>query len=170
MASAAAAGMMGGNGCAGSSTSWFQIKNRRKKNNNDKMGRDRVRFFTAASYSSPSVMDPYKTLRIQPGASESEVRKAFRQLALQYHPDVCRGSNCGVQFSLINEAYDTVMSSLREEPDEPSQMYMSYEPSDQGIHEPMRGMDDPDWDMWEEWMGWEGAGILDYSSHVNPYI
>ncbi|KAJ6428257.1 hypothetical protein OIU84_023639 [Salix udensis] len=127
-------------------------------------------FFTAASYSSPSVMDPYKTLRIQPGASESEVRKAFRQLALQYHPDVCRGSNCGVQFSLINEAYDTVMSSLREEPDESSQMYMSYEPSDQGIHEPMRGMDDPDWDMWEEWMGWEGAGILDYSSHVNPYI
>lgn len=64
----------------------------------------------------------------------------------------------------------TVMSSLREEPDESSQMYMSYEPSDQGIHEPMRGMDDPDWDMWEEWMGWEGAGILDYSSHVNPYI
>nr|GFA27327.1 chaperone protein DnaJ 8, chloroplastic-like [Tanacetum cinerariifolium] len=20
-------------------------------------------------------------------------------------------------------------------------------------------MRDPDWDMWEEWMGWEGAGI-----------
>lgn len=25
---------------------------------------------------------------------------------LQYHPDVCRGSNCGVQFHEINEAYD----------------------------------------------------------------
>lgn len=36
--------------------------------------------------------------------------------------------------------------------------------------EPMRGMDDPDWDLWEEWMGWEGAGIRDYSSHINPYI
>lgn len=36
--------------------------------------------------------------------------------------------------------------------------------------EPMRGMEDPDWDMWEEWMGWEGAGIRDYSSHINPYI
>jgi DnaJ-domain-containing protein 1 len=83
MASAAAVGMVGGNGCAGSSASWFQIKNRRKKNSNDKMGRDGVRFFTAASYSSPSVMDPYKTLRIQPDASESEVKKAFRQLALQ---------------------------------------------------------------------------------------
>jgi preprotein translocase subunit Sec63 len=28
-------------------------------------------------------MDPYKTLRVQPGASESDVRKAFRKLALQ---------------------------------------------------------------------------------------
>lgn len=36
--------------------------------------------------------------------------------------------------------------------------------------EPMRGVDDPDWDLWEEWMGWEGAGIHDYSSHINPYI
>lgn len=25
---------------------------------------------------------------------------------LQYHPDVCKGSNCGVQFHRINEAYD----------------------------------------------------------------
>lgn len=24
----------------------------------------------------------------------------------QYHPDVCKGSNCGVQFHRINEAYD----------------------------------------------------------------
>lgn len=36
----------------------------------------------SCSYSS-SVMDPYKTLRIHRGASEVEVRKAFRQLALQ---------------------------------------------------------------------------------------
>ncbi|KAK4566114.1 hypothetical protein RGQ29_002354 [Quercus rubra] len=56
--------------------------------------------------SASSVIDPYKTLKIQPGASESDVKKAFRQLALQYHPDVCRGSNCGVQFHKINEAYD----------------------------------------------------------------
>ena len=41
---------------------------------------------------------------------------------------------------------------------------------DEGIDEPMRGMGDPDWDLWEEWMGWEGAGIRDYSSHINPYI
>ncbi|CAN1178522.1 Chaperone protein dnaJ 8, chloroplastic [Linum perenne] len=56
--------------------------------------RNSSRMFSAASYSS-SVMDPYKTLRIQPGATESEVRKAFWKLALQYHPDVCKGINCG---------------------------------------------------------------------------
>uniref|UniRef100_A0A2P2NHM1 Chaperone protein dnaJ 8 n=1 Tax=Rhizophora mucronata TaxID=61149 RepID=A0A2P2NHM1_RHIMU len=154
-------GIMGRNGCAGNSSSWFNTINRRQKN----MVGCRDKFLCAASFSS-SVMDPYKTLMIQPGASESEVKKAFRKLALQYHPDVCRGSNCGVQFNLINDAYDTLMSNLRGEPVEDP----TYETYDQGIDEPMRGMDDPEWDMWEEWMGWEGAGIRDYSSHVNPYI
>lgn len=81
----ASVGMIGGNGCVGSSSAWFQIKNRRKKNNH--MGRERTRSFRVSS-SSSSVMDPYKTLRIQPGASESEVKKAFRQLALQVHINI----------------------------------------------------------------------------------
>ncbi|PWA83943.1 chaperone protein dnaJ 8, chloroplastic [Artemisia annua] len=34
------------------------------------------------------------------------VKKAFRELASKYHPDVCRGSDCGVQFHQINEPYD----------------------------------------------------------------
>lgn len=59
-----------------------------------------------------------------------------------------------------------VMSNLREE----SESQMLYETYDEGVDEPMRGMDDPDWELWEEWMGWEGAGIRDYSSHINPYI
>ncbi|KAK7255096.1 hypothetical protein RIF29_28499 [Crotalaria pallida] len=151
----AAAGVVGGNG---SSSNWMKFRERRQQNKKVKI---------CCSYSSSAVMDPYKTLRIQPGASESEVRKAFRQLALQYHPDVCRGSNCGVQFHQINEAYDVVMANLRGESNE-AQVYEAV--YDAGIDEPMRGMNDPDWDMWEEWMGWEGAGIRDYSSHINPYI
>lgn len=59
-----------------------------------------------------------------------------------------------------------VMSNLREETT-PLQMYDTY---DEGEDDSMRGMNDPDWDMWEEWMGWEGAGIRDYTSHINPYI
>jgi DnaJ-class molecular chaperone len=154
---AATAGFIGGNG-----SSWIQLDKIRKK----KMPK-RVNFCSASySSSAAAVVDPYKTLRIQPTASESEVKKAFRQLALQYHPDVCRGNNCGVQFHRINEAYDIVMSNLRGE----SITEEIYEPFDQGGDEPMRGMNDEDWDMWEEWMGWEGAGIRDYTSHINPYI
>ncbi|KAM7258906.1 hypothetical protein ACFE04_014647 [Oxalis oulophora] len=158
----ASASVIGGNG-----SGW--INSLKKKNNNNKKRSSNYKNRVSCSYASSTVMDPYKTLMIQPNASESEVKKAFRRLALQYHPDVCRGSNCGVQFHQINEAYDVVMSNLREEPEQ-SPMYQTYQPSDQGIDEPLWGMDDPDYDMWEEWMGWEGAGTRDYTSHINPYI
>ncbi|KAK4375514.1 hypothetical protein RND71_006191 [Anisodus tanguticus] len=150
-------GMLGNvGGCGSASASWNCSK---KKKNGEKI------IFGVSCVYSPSVSDPYKTLRIQPGASETEVRKAFRQLALQYHPDVCRGSNCGIQFHQINEAYDIVMSNLRDEPKRGEmEIYEEYD------DDSMRGINDPDWDMWEEWMGWEGAGIRDYSSHINPYI
>lgn len=68
---AATAGVIGGNG-----SSWIQQLGKLRKKKTPK----RVNF-CSASYSS-AVADPYKTLRIQPDASESEVKKAFRQLAL----------------------------------------------------------------------------------------
>nr|CAD1831953.1 unnamed protein product [Ananas comosus var. bracteatus] len=119
-----------------------------------------------------SLAEQYRTLRIRPGATESEVKKAFRKLALQYHPDVCKGSNCGVQFHRINEAYETVMDSLRQAEEEEQVRSRSEEwhEEDGYADESLRGMCDPTWDLWEEWMGWEGAGIRDYSSHINPYI
>ncbi|XP_073158339.1 chaperone protein dnaJ 8, chloroplastic-like [Henckelia pumila] len=148
-------------GCGSTSNSWGQLKdsnsslrNLRNSNKNNHKKKSRV----SCVYSSPAVGDPYKTLRIDPGASESEVKKAFRRLALQYHPDVCRENNAGVQFHQINEAYDAVMRNLREP---------EVETYDLEVDE---GMVDQEWDLWEEWMGWEGAGIRDYSSHINPYI
>lgn len=61
----------------------------------------------------------------------------------------------------------TVMSNLRGETKSAEmEIYEEYDDDD----ESMRGVNDPDYDMWEEWMGWEGAGIRDYSSHINPYI
>ncbi|KAL8497261.1 hypothetical protein ACS0TY_020807 [Phlomoides rotata] len=145
------------------SASGFQAQFRDNSSRNNLRNSNGKKGFKVSCVSSAAVGDPYKTLRIQHGASESEVKKAFRQLALQYHPDVCRGSNCGIQFHQINEAYDIVMSNLRGETSAPEM-----ETYDED--EPMRGMYDQDWDMWEEWMGWEGAGIRDYSSHINPYI
>ncbi|CAF1914909.1 hypothetical protein HID58_047801 [Brassica napus] len=114
--------------------------------------------------SSSSVMDPYKTLKIRPDSSEYEVKQAFRQLAKKYHPDVCRGNNCGVQFQTINEAYNIVLKQIKNQM-EGTEEFQPFDVYEEGFN----GMNDPDCDTWEEWMGWEGAGTRDYSSHVNPY-
>lgn len=60
-----------------------------------------------------------------------------------------------------------VMSSLRASEEEQQWQSEGWGNDDD---DQMRGMYDSSWDMWEEWMGWEGAGIRDYSSHINPYI
>lgn len=62
----------------GSSSSLFQNM---KKDLRNKRNRDNSRLFKINCVSTFS--DPYKTLRIHKGASEAEVKKAFRQLALQ---------------------------------------------------------------------------------------
>lgn len=72
-----------------------------------------------------------------------------------------------VQFGLCDWhsfVMQLVMSNLRGEASG-VEMYQDYDED-----EAMRGVNDQDWELWEEWMGWEGAGIRDYSSHINPYI
>lgn len=146
----------------GSSSSF--LKN--KKMMNKVMGKKTHRVAFVSASASTTLSDPYQTLSLPRGASESEVKKAFRRLALQYHPDVCRGDNCTINFHQINEAYDMVMSNLRGESKAEAELEAYYDPD-----EAFRGMgNDSEWDMWEEWMGWEGAGIRDYSSHINPYL
>ncbi|KAH0449295.1 hypothetical protein IEQ34_023095 [Dendrobium chrysotoxum] len=113
----------------------------------------------AAAAGTGNLMEEYRMLRIQPGASEKEVKKAFRRLALQYHPDVCKGSNCGVQFHRINEAYDIVISSLRASEEEEQELESWQNSNDWVCDEELKGMYDSSWDSWEEWMGWEGAAV-----------
>jgi len=33
------------------------------------------------------VFEPFSILGLEPGASESEIKKAYRRLSIQYHPD-----------------------------------------------------------------------------------
>ena len=48
----------------------------------------------------------YKTLEISEGASESEIKKAYRKLARQYHPDVNKDPSAEDKFKEINSAYE----------------------------------------------------------------
>tara|TARA_Y100000389_G_C17465920_1_gene525521 strand:- start:4286 stop:5248 length:963 start_codon:yes stop_codon:yes gene_type:complete len=51
-------------------------------------------------------MDYYKTLNVNENAPKEEIKKAYRRLSLQYHPDKPTGDS--EKFKQINEAYQTL--------------------------------------------------------------
>ena len=53
--------------------------------------------------------DYYEVLGLQKGASEEEVKKAFRKMAMKYHPDKNPGDKAAEEkFKEINEAYSVL--------------------------------------------------------------
>ncbi|MBU1203263.1 molecular chaperone DnaJ [Patescibacteria group bacterium] len=52
--------------------------------------------------------DYYKTLGVEKGATDSEIKRAFRKLAHQYHPDKNGGEENLKKFKEINEAYQVL--------------------------------------------------------------
>jgi molecular chaperone DnaJ len=55
-----------------------------------------------------SKRDYYEVLGISRSATPEEVKKAYRQLARQYHPDVSDASDAEARFKEINEAYEVL--------------------------------------------------------------
>lgn len=64
--------------------------------------------------SARTVTDPYKVLGVESTATDEEVKKAYRRMAMRYHPDKVEGlgeemkKNATEQFRAINEAYETI--------------------------------------------------------------
>ncbi|CAI9585408.1 unnamed protein product [Staurois parvus] len=52
--------------------------------------------------------DYYKILGIPNGANEDEIKKAYRKMALKYHPDKNKDPNAEDKFKEIAEAYDVL--------------------------------------------------------------
>lgn len=58
--------------------------------------------------------DYYEVLGISKGASESDIKKAFRKLARKYHPDINPGDKASEQkFKEINEAYEVLADAKK---------------------------------------------------------
>jgi curved DNA-binding protein len=52
--------------------------------------------------------DYYKTLGVERGASDDDIKKAYRKLARKYHPDVSKELNAKEKFQEVAEAYETL--------------------------------------------------------------
>src|SRR6185295_5191847 len=53
--------------------------------------------------------DYYESLGVPRGASDAEIKKAFRKLAREYHPDVAKDKKKAEEkFKEINEAYEVL--------------------------------------------------------------
>jgi hypothetical protein len=55
----------------------------------------------------------YAILGIKPAATIDELRSAYRRMARQWHPDVCREPDAAEQFKLIQGAYEVLGDELK---------------------------------------------------------
>ena len=57
--------------------------------------------------------DYYDVLGVTKSASKDEIKKAYRKLALKYHPDKCKNKKTGEKkFKEVFEAYETIKNSV----------------------------------------------------------
>jgi len=70
-------------------------------------------------------MDYYNTLGVERGASQDEIKKAYRKLSMKYHPDHNQGDKESEEkFKEINQAY-SILSNIdkRKEYDNPNPLF-----------------------------------------------
>ena len=73
--------------------------------------------------------DPYKVLGISPDASDEEIKKAYRKLAKQYHPDLNPGDPVAAKkMQQVNAAYEQIKNPEKAQPNSGGYGGYGYDP------------------------------------------
>ncbi len=102
--------------------------------------------------------DYYKTLGVSKNAEEKEIKKAYRKLARQYHPDVNPGNaTAEARFKDINEAYEVLSDAeKRKMYDQFGSQWQQYQRSGGNAN-----------DFWQQWQAQQG-GPRPHTRTVSP--
>lgn len=79
-----------------------------------------------------SIIDYYKLLGVSPNASPEDIKKAFRKMALLYHPDTAKNEESNAKFLQLQEAYNLLSdNAARRDYDTKHRLYSrTFEPID----------------------------------------
>jgi len=126
--------------------------------------------------------DPYQVLGISQGASQDEIKRAYRKKAKECHPDLHPDDpNAHVKMQQVNEAYDMLMNPAKhqahQQRQQQSQQNGGYGQYSQGssqqqneTYNPFRQQGSGGWQS-SDWFNFEdifGFGRQQYTSDVPP--